>query len=252
MTAPRILIYDVETTPNLGWTWGKWQQNVMRFKQHWHVLTVSWKWRGEKKVYVEGLDDYVNYKPGSTDDSALAWLLHDLFEEADIAITHNGNAFDQPKARTRMSVHHIPPPSPFKEIDTLKVARKHFAFTSNSLEDLCQQLGLDLKGKPGIDTWFGCMEGDPKAWARMKRYNRNDVVILEQLYDRFLPWIDGHPNLALMSDKPDGCPRCGGTSLKSWGWRYYQVSKRRRFRCTECHAFCYGRTLEKSDVALVP
>jgi len=78
------------------------------------------------------------------------------------------------------------------------------------------------------------------------------VVILEQLYDRLLPWITDHPNLALMSDKPTACPRClVEGKMKSWGWRYYAVSKRQRWRCLACKAFTYGRTLEKSSVARV-
>ena len=60
MTGPRILIYDLESAPNVGYTWRKWDQNVIEFVQEWYILTVAWKWLGEKKVYVEGLPDYVN------------------------------------------------------------------------------------------------------------------------------------------------------------------------------------------------
>jgi RNase_H superfamily len=262
VSEPRVLIYDLETSPNEGYTWGKWDQNVIRFSKDWHLLSVSWKWLGERKTYVLGLDDFEGYRPRDRDDSALAWLLHDLFDEADIAVTHNGNSFDQPKARTRMAVHHLPPHSPMLEVDTLKVARKHFAFTSNTLEDLCRQLGLDHKGKVDFPLWLGCMgvdeESNPisadecyKAWRKMKRYNAQDVRILEELYLTLRPWIDNHPNMALLADKPGACPRCQGGPLKSTGWRYYQVTRRRRFRCVECGAFCYGRTLEKLDVTHV-
>ncbi len=252
MSEPRILVYDLETSPNVGYTWGKWQQNVIRFQQDWFILSVAWKWRGESRTYVMGLDDYEGYVPGDRDDSSLAWLLHDLFDEADVTITHNGVGFDQPKARTRMAVHNLPPHSPFKEIDTLKVARKVFAFTSNRLEDLCRQLGLEHKGKVTFDCWLGCMAGDGAAWRKMKKYNRQDVIILEQLYERLLPWMDGHPNLALMSpDKPDACPKCLGGPLKSGGWRYYHVTKRHIWRCKECGGISYGRSLIKSDVSHV-
>ena len=253
MTTPRVLIYEIETTPNEGYTWGKWDQNVIRFKKDWHLLSVAWKWLGERRTYVMGLDDYEGYVPGDRDDSALAWLIHDLFDEADVAITHNGNSFDQPKARTRMAVHHLPPHRPFKEVDTLKVARKVFAFTSNPLEDLCRQLGLDHKGKMDFDCWVGCMEGDPKQWARMKKYNKQDVVILEALYLALLPWMTTHPNMALIGDMPDACPKCGqvGQMIRR-GRRINQVTTREQYQCTACGGYCAGRAITKSDVLYVP
>ena len=253
MTTPRVLIYDIETSPNEGYTWGKLQQNVIRFSRDWHLLSVAWKWLGEKRTYVMGLDDYEGYVPGDRDDSALAWLIHDLFDEADVAVTHNGNSFDQPKARTRMAVHHLPPHRPFKEVDTLKVARKVFAFTSNTLEDLCRQLGLDHKGKVGFDCWVGCMEGDPKQWARMKKYNKQDVVILEELYLTLLPWMTNHPNMALIGDMPDACPKCGqvGQMIRR-GRRTNQVTTRVLYQCTACRGYVAGRAIQKSDCLYVP
>ena len=253
MTAPRVLIYDIETTPNIGYTWGKWQQNVMRFTQDWHLLTVAWKWADEKRAHVLGLDDYEGYHAGSTDDAGLAWLLHDLFDEADIAVTHNGNAFDQPKARTRMLVHRIPPHRPMLEVDTLKTARKYFAFTSNSLEDLVRQLGLTDKGKPGLQCWFDCMAGDPAAFRKMKSYNKNDVLILEELYLLLLPWIANHPNMALVGDRPDACPRCGQVGkMIARGRKVNQVTTRVRYQCTICRGYCSGRAITKTDVSYVP
>ena len=226
---------------------------MIRFKKDWHLLSVAWKWLGERRTYVMGLDDYEGYVPGDRDDSALAWLIHDLFDEADVAVTHNGNSFDQPKARTRMAVHHLPPHRPFLEVDTLKVARKTFAFTSNTLEDLCRQLGLDHKGKVAFDVWIGCMEGDPKAWALMKKYNKQDVKILEELYLLLLPWMTTHPNMALLSDRPNACPKCGTEGkMISRGRRVNQVTTRERYQCTVCGGYVAGRIITKSDVKYVP
>ena len=264
MSQPRVLIYDIETSPNGGWTWGKWQQNVIRFSRDWHLLSVAWKWLGEKRTYVMGLDDYEGYVPGDRDDSALARLIHDLFDEADVAVTHNGNSFDQPKARTRMAVHHLPPHRPFLEVDTLKVARKVFAFTSNTLEDLCRQLGLEHKGKVGFPTWLGCMgldeESNPlpddevyAAWRKMKKYNRQDVKILEELYFTLRPWMTTHPNMAVIADRPGACPKCGEVGkMISRGRRVNQVTTRERYQCTVCRGYVAGRAITKSDAQFVP
>ena len=253
MTKPRILVYDLETSPLQGYVWRPWKTNLISLKQDWRLLTVSWTWLGERAVHVVGLDDFEDYIPGSLDDYNLAVLIRDLFDEADIAVTHNGNAFDQPKARTRMVSHELDPPSVFREVDTLKVARKEFAFTYNSLEKLASALGLGVKGKPGFGVWEGCMAGDSTAWKAMKRYCRNDVVLLRELYLRLLPWMTNHPNMAMISDKPKACPKCGSEQgpIQSRGWRYYQVTKRRAFRCHACGGIFYGRHLQKSDAEFV-
>jgi ribosomal protein S27AE len=154
-----------------------------------------------------------------------------------------------------MLVHDLLPPSAYKEVDTLQVARRHFKFTSNRLDSLAKQLGIGEKLEHGgFDVWKAIIERrDPAAWKLMRRYNKHDVVLLEQLYLRLRPWMDQHPNLALISDKPRACPKCGAaqTKIKSRGWRYYQVTKRRAFRCNDCGGIFYGRHLHKSEAEFV-
>ena len=253
---PRTLIYDIETAPNTGYTWAKWDTNVIEFSRPWYILSVAWKWRGERATHVLGLNDFEGYKPGC-DDFNLASHIRELFNECDIAITHNGNSFDQPKARARMLFHKLDPPEPFREVDTLKVARKHFAIGDNTLDYLCKFLELGDKGvggkKPGFSTWLGCMEGDEKAWARMKRYNAQDVVLLERLYERLLPWIDEHPNMALITEDPTVCPKCkSDAGFISGGWKYHRVTKARRWQCKACRGWCTGRRMVRSDAEHVP
>ncbi len=38
------------------------------------------------------------------------------------------------------------------------------------------------------------MNKDPAAWKVMEKYNKQDVLLLEKVYDRLLPWIKSHPN----------------------------------------------------------
>jgi hypothetical protein len=240
---PRTLIYDIETSPNLAYIWAKWQQNAIAFEQEWQILSVAWKWLGEKgpiqACWMEGDDS----------DERVVEQLHNLFDEADIVVAHNGDKFDQKKSRARMAYHHMLPPSPFKSVDTLAVAKRHFAFTSNRLDDLCKY--LDIGGKietGGFDTWWGCLRDDPKAWAKLVRYNKHDVVILERLYLELLPWMDRHPNVALYTDTPDTCPKCGvvGQMIRR-GWHHYTVTKRPRFQCKACGGYCQGRTVKRSE-----
>jgi hypothetical protein len=250
---PRILIWDIETAPNLGYTWAKWEQNVIAFQQEWYLLTIAWKWLGDKQTHVVGLDDFELYNKDPEDDYALARHAWDLFNEADLVVAHNGVAFDTKKAQARMIIHGLAPPSPFKEVDTLRLARKHFAFTSNTLNDVCDVLGIGEKAETGgFKTWRGCLRGDPKSWARMKRYNKKDVQLLEQLYLRLRPWANIHPNVATIAGRPDSCPKCGGTSgMMSRGYNYTSVSRRARFRCKDCGTYVSAREIERLDTQYV-
>lgn len=250
MSEARVLIYDLETAPNLGYTWNKYDTTVIDFKEHWYILCFAYKWLGEKETHVVALPDFDLYKTDPTNDSELVKVLRELFDQADITVTHNGVTFDKPKAQTRMIAHGIEPPSPYKEIDTLRVARRQFAFTSNSLADLCKQLGLPGKlDNGGFQTWLGCLSGNPASWNRMKVYNKRDVTILERLYLRFLPWIPRMPNLAAITDRPNSCPRCGKGPLIARGWHHYSVTKRRQFQCKSCHGYCVGRQVTKTQAS---
>ena len=200
------------------------------------------------------MDDYDLYATEPHNDIELARLARALLDEADVVVGHNSTAFDVKKCQARMVYHQLDPPSSFKEVDTLKQARRHFAFNGNSLDDLTRHLGIGAKGHPGLKTWFRCIEGEPGAWKRMKAYCRQDVKLLEKLYLRLLPYMNHHPNLALIAGKPDACPKClaDAAHLIVRKYRYNGVTSRVQYQCTACRSYCAGREMLKSDVQFVP
>ena len=234
----KVLLFDIETAPLLGYTWGKWEQNVIEFKRDWYILSFACKWLGEKKVYWYGLPSFPGYHRHKEDDKALVKKLWEFFDEADVLIGHNGDRFDIKKTNTRFVIHKLKPPSPSESIDTLKIARSRFAFVSNKLDDVCFTLGIGRKlPHEGKYTWLGCMGGDPKAWATMERYNRNDVFpLLEGLYLYLRAWDKS--SLAIATE---GCPKCAcekfqkrGTRKLANGWQ------KPRHRCHECGHWYLG------------
>ena len=250
MTAPKILVYDVETSPLVSYTWQTFKTNVIKVKQEWNVLSIAWQWHGKPKIYDASIPDWEGFDGDMTNDYGVVATCMDLFDEADVVVAHNGDGFDQRKIRARALIHGMDPPVPFKSIDTLKLARQHFALTSNRLDGVAQVLGIGEKHETGgFSTWEGCMEGDPKAWARMVRYNRHDVRLLDQVYDRLLPWRLNGVNLAAYGDKPDACPKCGiAGKMLSKGYRNNAVTRRRLWRCENCRGIVAGRALEKIPV----
>lgn len=187
---PRILLLDIETFPNEGYTWGKWQQDVIDFTNHWYILCFGYCWHGEPGgVKVVSLPDFKGYKAKTTDDKSLLAALHDLLDEADYVVAHNAKAFDLRKIFTRMIQHGMKPPSTFKVIDTLTEARK-FSFNSSKLDDVGRDTKLGRKmPHTGFPLWLACHNGDRKGWDIMERYNKRDVVLLDKLFKRLKPWI---------------------------------------------------------------
>lgn len=250
----RVLFYDIETAPILATVWGKWEQNIIWSEQDWYMLCFAYKWGTEGKVHVVSQDQFKGYKAGSEDDSEVVKALHALFEEADIVIAHNGNSFDQKKSQARMLINGLAPPAPYKQIDTKLVARRYFNFTSNKLDDLGTYLGLGNKVQTGgYQLWKSCMAGDKKAWKKMKTYNKQDVVLLEQIYLKLRPWITNHPNMARLTDRPDACPKCTVEGqMQSRGTRVSNVGKYRRYQCQACGGWCARREALKKDEDVKP
>jgi DNA polymerase elongation subunit (family B) len=230
---PKILIYDLETSPNTGFTWGKWEQNVLAFSKEWEILSIAYKWSGEKTVHC-------HTRRGQKSDKALVQKIHALFREADVLVAHNGDEFDQKKAAARMLYHGMSPPKVLTSIDTKKVAKRHFKFNGNGLDDLGQFLGLGKKIRhTGFDLWLGCMSDDPKSWALMAKYNRQDVVLLEKVYERFKPWIQNHPHIGKLLYPNEGgrCPSCGSAKTKSNGVRVTQATVKQQRFCRDCGSY---------------
>lgn len=222
----------------LGYVWGLWDNNVALNQIHtdWYILSWAAKWLGAEDVmYMDsrGAKNIENDKP-------LLKRLWQLLDEADIVVTQNGKKFDQKKVFARFVLNGMQPPSSFKHIDTLLLAKKHFAFTSNKLEYMTEKLNkkykkLKHKKFPGFELWSACLAGKPAAWKEMEKYNRHDVLALEELYRILQPW-DSTVNFNLYNDGTEHVCKCGSTDHKKQGWFYTQVSKFQRYRCYECGA----------------
>lgn len=238
----RILLYDVETTPLKVWTWGAYQADAIEILEHSYILCVGYKWYGEPGG-VQALGPTPEYwLPG--DDSEAVHELWDLFDQADVVVGHNAAKFDNRKANARFAYYGLGPPSPYHTVDTLKLARKHFAMARNRLDDLGDHLDLGRKTKhQGWDLWKRCMKApyDKPAWDKMLRYCKQDVVLLEKLYTQLRGWDAGHPTLMDSS----GCPTCGSTKLQRRGYRHTKTMTYQQYHCQNCGAWSRSRIADR-------
>lgn len=226
----RILGLDIETAPHRVFAWGLWDQNIHidNIVQPGYTLCWAAKWFGKKKVYFNSVHE------SSAED--MIKEIYGLIEEADAVVHYNGTKFDMPTLAQEFLTHDLPPPTPYSDIDLLKVVRKRFRLPSNKLDYVARYLGIDGKVKHmGMQLWRDCMEGCPKAWKVMKRYNIQDVRLLEDVYTRILPWIHNHPNWGLYTDadKPT-CRNCGSTNVVKNGIERSVTLPYQRYRCQDC------------------
>lgn len=234
----KILLLDIETSPIISYTWGLFDQNVglNQVKKDWHLLSWSAKWLNKNAIMYQ---DQRNEKDISNDERIVRSMWK-LLDAADIVITQNGKSFDIKKLNARFLLHGMQPPSSFRQIDTLRLARKHFAMTSNKLEYLSNKLctkykKLKVKKFPGFDLWAECLKGNMEAWTEMERYNKYDVLALEELYKKLIPW-DSKINFALYSQDFSPECTCGSTGFVKNGYSYTNAGKFLRFKCRKCGA----------------
>jgi hypothetical protein len=251
MSKTKILLFDIETSPLVSYTWGLWEQNVIKVKEEWYMMSFAAKWLGQKNTQAYSLPDFPLYKKDPKNDRELVKKLWDLLDEADIVIAHHGDPFDVKKTNARFAVHGFPPPSPYKTIDTKKVAKKYFKFESNKLDDLGKYLNVGQKmDTGGFSLWVGCMGGDMESWKKMVKYNKQDVVVLEQVYLKLRPWMTNHPNRNLTEGTLSNCPNCSSSNLIRRGYSFTRLSKRQRFNCKDCNAWSSGATEKLEDIVV--
>jgi len=244
----RVLFLDLETSPNLAHVWGLWNQNIAisQMERSTEVMCFGARWDGEKKVIFKSV-----HHDGKKEMLDVLW---ELVNEADVLVGWNSQSFDSKHIKRELLENGYTPPSPYKELDLMRVVRSQFKFPSNKLDYVAQKLGVGAKVKhSGFDLWLGCMAGNDKSWAEMKKYQIQDVNLLIDLYEKLKPWIKNHPNRALHDGIEDGCPNCASTNMERRGYAYTIGSKFQRYQCKNCGKWTRGSiAISKANIRNIP
>lgn len=231
MTDAKIVFFDTEFTPNLGYFWGLFDQNISPSFIEESQRMLCWGVKEYKKPVVV-TDERVGRKE-------MLESLRDHLTGADLVVSWNGAKYDTRMANREFVREGLTPPAPYKEVDLMRIVKQRFAFPSNKLDYVAQELGVGRKVETGgFDLWRGVMAGDEKAWRKMRQYQKQDVVLLENLFEILKPWIKmPHP----VSDKAGlVCRNCGGTHLQSRGVSRTLQSVYPRYQCMTCSTWMRG------------
>jgi uncharacterized protein YprB with RNaseH-like and TPR domain len=182
----KILLLDIETTPLQVYTWGLWDQNIgiNQIIKSTEMMCFGAKWLGQKSVTFKSV-----HHDGK---KSMLEELHKLMDEADALVGWNSASFDHKHINREFLENGMTPPSPVKDLDLMTIVKANFQFPSNKLDYVAQKLGVGSKVKhSGFELWIKCMEGEDKAWKEMKKYQIQDVQLLDSLYGILLPWFPG-------------------------------------------------------------
>lgn len=231
-----ILHLDIETMYAIVHTWSLFPKYISPNDVIEPGYTLCWAamWDHERSTMF-----------GRMDTNAGLERIYDLIDEADAIVSYNGEAFDIKHLNKDFALAGYSPPSSFHNIDLLLTMKKQFKFQSNKLDYVAPQFGLGHKTPhEGMALWDKVRDGDMKAWARMEKYNRQDVKLTKKLYHRILPWIHNHPNLGMWVVDPmkPTCTHCASQNLQTKGNQYNTKSQSyTRYKCRDCGTNLRGR-----------
>lgn len=255
---PKVLLIDVETSQMEVKVWQLFGNKYIghdRITKPPFIICFSAKWLFEDDM----ISECVTPKEAiARDDKRIMQRAWELLNEADIIIGHNAQKFDRRKINSRLFIHKMLPPSPYKVIDTLTQSRKEFAHPSQRLDYISHIISGEHKKKTEQKLWDDCENGDQQALINMADYCDHDVDLLEDAYIEIRPWIRSHPNLALFVDidsnekyAPYICPVCAKEiDVETIEWKYSHtttISKFKAFRHS-CGAFIHTRNSYKVAV----
>jgi hypothetical protein len=248
------LFFDIETSPNIGFFWSAGYklnvpyENIIKERA---IICICYKWEGENKVHSLTWDD-------NQDDKTMLEKFIVIANEADELVGHNGDKFDLPLVRTRCLFHRIPMFPKYTTLDTLRQSRSKFRFNSNRLDYITKFLGIGEKiSTGGFSLWKDILlNKDPEALRDMVSYCKNDVVILEKLFERLAPYIPHKTHYGMLhTGEKSSCPNCGSTDLKHNQTRYTAAGIARvQLQCEDCGRYhtvsntTYKDVLKKQSV----
>lgn len=238
MKKPRILYYDIETSPLLAYVWRLGEQVVRHHQLAKHgdsygIICISYAWNDSKPVKV------IHWGYNEQDSGKVVREFDKIIKQADITIGKNSDRFDVKHINTQRLLNNLPPlPEWVDNTDDLeKQLRKYFIFPSQSLDYVLRALGLDGKIKMEFQDWVDVVERrSKKTFKKMQDYCKNDVRGTRALWNRVLPHIK--PKLNMSTFYGDfRCRNCGSKDLRKDGTRSRGKTLYQEYFCREHNGY---------------
>jgi len=208
----KILIYDIETSYNIGKFWRAGYNLNINPGDIIHeraIICISYKWLGEEQVY------NLTWDKNQCDKFLLEQFIP-ILDEADMIVAHNGDRYDLKFIKTRALKHNLKMLINYKQFDTLKVAKAKFMFNSNKLDYISKFLGAEGKISTEMKLWDDIiLRKCPKALIQMLDYCDEDVRQLEVVYNALVSWENPKFHAGVLNGKiKQTSPITGNVNIK--------------------------------------
>lgn len=253
MGEPRIILWDLETMPNMAEAMKVFTQlssypgQTLKASIN-SIICCGWKVYGEDKVNCLNLWDWPSWKKNINDDKLICEAAYDVLKDADAVVTHNGKRFDWKFLQTRLLINGLPALHKITHIDTCSIAKANLFLFNNKLDTLAKFFTKERKlENGGWDLWVKVMNRDKKAMKLMTKYCKQDVVALEAVFKRLKPLITNIPNYNQFTEGIRNiCPTCGSTRMQRRGYRHSATKSYARYSCFDCGSYFRTDASDKS------
>jgi uncharacterized protein YprB with RNaseH-like and TPR domain len=225
----KICLFDIECT-NLNANFG-------------YILCVGYKWFGEKKNHIISITDSPTWDTDPTNDKWVVSETAKVLNQADILVGWYSSKFDFPYLQSKLLMHGLKPMPPIPHVDGWRISRYKMKLTSNRLATVTSFFGLEDKTPLNGPIWIKAAAGHKPSINYVIRHCRQDVEVLEQVYNKIRPLCTTHPNVSIALDDTSGCPICGSSRVHKRGFSIARTCKRQRYQCMDCGGWSSGKPI---------
>ena len=123
-------------------------------------------------------------------DRIITGEILEALNEFDILVTFSGQYFDFPWMNSKAIEYGYPRlHADLKHIDLYWTCKRNLKIHSGSLDSVCSYLGIEGKTHLIGKRWRRAMVAIPADVAYVQEHNRQDVIILEKLFDKVKKYI---------------------------------------------------------------
>ncbi len=227
---PKIFLFDLETS-NLNANFG-------------FILCAGYKELGEEKAHCINITESPGFKKDPTNDYYVVKTIGEVLGQADMLIGWYSSRFDYPYLQSRLIFHKLPILPPIQHVDGWRIAKYKMKLNSNRLASVTAFLGLEDKTALSGPIWVRAAAGHRDSIQYVVEHCLQDVVVLEQVYQRIKPLMTNHPGLGVMAEKSFACPICGSEQVQKRGFHMTRTRKYQRWQCQGCGGWSHdGQSL---------
>lgn len=247
---PRVLIYDLETSPLQVWVWRMGDQAVRHGQlvkgefQNYNIICITYAWLDGGPVRELHWDEKTHSSKKMIEE------FDAIIKTADITIGKNSDRFDVKMINTQRLLHDLPPmPEWLGTGDDLeKQMRRFFYLPSQSLDYISDMLGYGGKIKMEMQDWVDIVTRSPNAakkLAKMIKYGKKDVADTRDIIKKVWPHVRPKLNMSVLTGEVV-CKLCGSHNIVKDGSTTIGATKYQKYKCKDHNGYA-GRCVQGRD-----